>query len=841
MSALGGTIAQSVVPTPHRHTRAEFDGAQWVNRQGSWGLHRDATQIARESVQLPDGTETERVLLLAGCGWLLEPALLSQSGQLTPEGAAGMLDGNEEADLAPNIKSEYRYQKPVLPGVTVSGDVPDVALPCYVKEVTSGQDYGRDDLQSDRLAFPGPANAGNVPFDRLLAGVKTYRAGQPFLFSFFVPTVGEPGDVLYRFFFGGPSDTTTRTFGTGEWCVSFKGDGSAELHERVFGWTRRHQFRWADSTAAAKGWAHCFICPFDRSRIFFIASSGKGNDNAQRRIGEERVSPRDYALNTSLYYHSPLLAKYVYKESITGAGHVRVDARGDLAARFAVGASKYHDGGTLVDAPFAFPQVLPAGSVFRVKPQQIVPTDTSLDTYVIDPDTGTQLDTGTNPYEWLTVAGQKRYQVKFIFQGTDTTPYLRSYDVELDATVTEALVDEAPTVSVNVGPLAVNLMGPDQDVTHQSGSLVFHDREGECTPLQTRGRVPFRLYTEYAADHSETCLFDGELSAEAETVYLTNGSSYERYECTLTGKWATVWEQLAEGPLSYGWDTDANQPKTVTQTIYDLFRLAGVPDEQLDIPEQSLPFWLSADEPNRYRLQPGVRFLDVIQRLAREYLDAWVTWCPNSGTSGLWRLRLNPTNPSSNIVWNFVTTAPTVLGDDALPTAALVHVPGAYELNTIYATRVRTKRQAPEINSLRVYGIAPGPVVGTVDATKYNPKSFTRDPENPTADPTSPDYIGREIHEAFFAYTVSQEECNFLCARFYDLLCHGRVLKIIDAPFFTVVDTEDDHYRVPRPLQIGDCITLDGSVGVVQTCHVSYNDDVNQSQCLEVVMVPEGT
>lgn len=845
MSATHGTPNQNTVPTPFRKTRQEFDGPQWVINSGSWGLHRDASQMAREPVTFLDGSKTEHVILLRGCGWILEPILLSQDGQLTSSGQATMLNGNENADLAPNIKSEYRYRRGDLPGVDYDPELPAQGMPCYIKEVTTGQDYGREDLQSDRLAFPGPANEGNVPFDRVLAGVKTYRAGQGFLFQFWVPSVGEPADTLYRFFFGGPSDITGRHFGTGEWCVSFKGNGEAELHERVFGWTLRHQFRWAESTVAAKGWASVYISPFDRSRIFFICSHGKGNENAQRRLGEERVAPRDQPYQTSLYYHSPLLAKYVYRESITGAGVIRVDARGDLAARFAVGASEYAIEGTVLDEPFAFPRTLPAESVFRVLLQQIIPagSDADLNYTVHDADTGTPLDAGPNANEWLTVAGQKRYQVKFELQGNTATPYLRSYSVELDASVTEALEEEAPTVAVDVAPVSVNLLGPDQDVTHQSGEVEIHDFAAECTPLAVRGRVPYRLFTEYAADHSETCLFDGEISTEAETIYAADGRVYERYEGTLTGKWATVWEQRVIGTHQYGLDPVTGQPQRITTVIINLLRAAGVPAAQIDVPDLPLEFWPSRDGgQNPYLLQHGTVFLEVAQDLARDYLDGWLTWCRNSGTSGLWRLRLNPSNPSSNILWNFVTTPPVVLGDDAEPTASLVHVPAAYPLLTTFVTRVRTKRQAPEANAIRVIGLTQSPVQRPVEAYKHNPKSFSKDPEHPTADPTHPDYIhGGEVLEVFFDPSIqTQEHANFLCDRFFELLCHGRELKLVDAPLFFVVDHEDPHYRVPRPLQIGDGVTLDEAVGVVHTCNIAYKDDINQEQNLELVMVPEG-
>lgn len=822
--------------TPYRHTHVELDGPQWAVNSVGWKLDRDANQIQRAPQENALDLPNTATFLLPGAGWILEPVLLRLEGQLTESGAGAMLDGDEFANLAGNVASGYRWRKGTdLQGVSYASGVETPALPEYFKATPAGSDYTQE-LTADRTAQPSPLDDPRAGSDRVLAGTKTYPENQGFLFSFFAPAAGDSAELLYRFYWGGPSDTQPARAADGYWCLSFLGNGTATLWEQVRGvWKERGAIGWSELIGAKSGWVHTFIAPFRRNRLFFITAQGQGEGGAMPRLAETQIAPRDVPLHMTVHRHSAALTGYAYQSSICGAGEARVDARSDLNFHFSVGATTYPAVGLLIDHTFSLPNIVPAETVMRLVLRKVVPAGSNLTATIYDGDTGDVCQFGPQAGEFLTRAGQRKYIVKFTFSSAGaTTAALEGYTVEVDARVSAVLDETAPLISSNNAPAELDLLGQDTDPTHQTGRAIIHDLTDELVRLRQRGRVPTKFLTTIDALGTQSCIFDGEIvSPDDETVYLTDGRTYHRYNCALIGKWGRLREQRVVGSAPFGQLGDR-----ITDIIYALLRAAGVPDSELDIPSNSLTWWPNGNgDGNVLVIQHGTPYLDFAQELARNYLDGWLTHCPNSGTTGLWRLRLNPSAPAGNILYTFVLGPTSGAG-------RLAHVPGTYGGDATFVRKITTRRQPPEANHIFTFGFVDGLAGSKVrvraSAQKRNKNSFNLDPANPTAnDPAHLDYLGFQIMETFYDPSiVSQEHCNFLCGRLYDLIAHGRILKRFDAPLVFVNDPQDvTLQRVPRPLQIGDSILVNNQVCVVRSCNIAYRHDRAQMMNIEAVVV----
>jgi hypothetical protein len=834
-----------VATTAYRHTRLELDGPQWVLYNGAWKLDRDADQITPAGLDTPAfNLGSSNVFRLPGAGWILEPTLLSQRNQLLTANAGQMYDGPAFANLAPGIEGYYRWRQENLSGVTYDGDLAEQAMPAYEKAIAAGSPFACN-LVADQLAYPGPPAESLVPTTRLFSGRRTEPRNQAIQFSFFVPPVGEPGDVLYRLLWGGPADMLPTTKRGGEWGLTYRGDGTASLWARIDGeWARQGTAQWSDGVSARGGWAHTYLQPHGKNRLFIYTQAGTGKGGGLRRLGSERL-PADFgSLSVTVHRHSALATGYGYRTGITGPGTFRIDARADLAARFAIGATGYPTEGLLVDRPFSLPFTVPADTLLRLKLRTLFPAGTGVDIQgaLYEADTGLALVPGDNAGEYLIPAGVKHFFGRFVLTGSGThTPVLTGVTYELDARLSSVRIEEAALLQAEfAAPTDVDLLGSDQDVTHEGGHLEIHDLTDELVPLRTRDGVPIRIFTTVNEEGDESCIFEGEASAIEETVHLAapGNPSYPFYSVELAGQWARVAEQRVIGNQPYGLNRDTGKPDRVTNIIRELFTDAGVPAEQMDIPDLPLEFWPSENEGAEiYILQSGTSYLDAIQNLARRYLDAWIAWAPNSGPYGQWKLRLNPADPASNILWDFVTEAPEVIGLGGLPVPAAQHVADTYGEATTFIRSLRRKRKRPEYNSVYVFN-SPD-MQGKISAYEHNPRSFSRDAETPTADPGHIDYIGREVPESFYDPTIeTQQQANWIARRLLDLGGFGRILYEFEAPLVFVTDPNDADQVRPRKLMIGDPVAIDGKVGVLRPCSAAYRDDVLQLAEYQVAMLP---
>ena len=843
-------VSQGV--TPGRDLRLEIDPPDRYLYRSQFSFERQASQMGRHKTA--GAGSSRNVFLYAGDAWMLS-ANLFESSHLISVGNTSFVQKND-LNTIPEITTRRMHASPSLLGVSVS-DQQSTGAPYLVKSVIAGSSWNSR-LNADQTAFPGPTlETQQIDMDRVVSGKVTYLANEGFTFMFYNPNMFVTPDNLLTFYFGGPTSDKG-----GEFALNVRGGGTAILYERVDGsWVRRMSFEWAQSEAAKAGLTAIQIQPYDRDRIWFrVMTTGSpilrsGFTGLPMPLPFEKVK-----LQERLYRHSESAAGFSKKQFCTGAGTCRLDVRRDLRLIFAICIHEFPSTGALVDGAFVVDHYLPEFTPIKVRTHKVLPPGATMEVSLYNAVDDTLLGTNADG-DFLSPAGHCRLYVVFDFLSAtkDYSPILYSYRVEiLPATATRS-----PDTKY-LHPVQASITGPDLEPTQDSASCTVNDLTDSVFRLRRRDRIPVRLTTLTEDGVTRSILFDGESVRARATRKIgprrrgfagTGGlQAYpspqsREYQLQMVGRWARLADQILLGYENYSRDFDAPEnedgtqpPWKITDIIKDLLSKAGVPDEQMDVPDNPLRFWQSQQGLGEYLLQPGASMADMILRLCGQYLGQPLVWDPNAGASGMWRLLDNPLywDPTLNVVdgtatggfhsgtavplWTFKTEHP---GTVAIPTAM-----NAYGANSCFAQSYETYPIAPEGNIVVVAGaggvLSDDQGASSMVAILRNSASFSANPSNPTALENSQDYLNdREVPILYSdPMLVTPEAVRFVCRRIYDFACHGQKWVEFTAPLVLLTDPTDTNQTRPRPLRINDVVFFNTSKLILR----SVNPVINSSR-----------
>ena len=131
----------------------------------------------------------------------------------------------------------------------------------YRKNVAAGDDWSSSQYQnsSDYSSFAPPSETEYVTLDRVFTGDHVYQPNDSVYLRFLVPELGGNASIgaLVRLYFTGiPSQPSNPNGvdGTGQYAISFFGDGSAYLWEKLTtgAWGQRKAFTWCPPHQVAK-------------------------------------------------------------------------------------------------------------------------------------------------------------------------------------------------------------------------------------------------------------------------------------------------------------------------------------------------------------------------------------------------------------------------------------------------------------------------------------------------------------------------------------------------------------------------------------------------------------
>lgn len=599
-------------------------------------------------------------------------------------------------------------------------------------------------------------------------------------------------------------------------------------------------------------------------------------------------------VRTFTYRHAPNLTGIKKPDTVTGPGPVMVDVRRDLRIPFHIVQHLYAPTGALIDLPFSidFP-VLPMTAMVLTA-DTYLPSGTSLLGSIIDPVTGAGVAPGgTDPVtggpRFLTTAGKTVYAVRIDF-GSDSnrvqTPVLRGYEVKVDGvTVVRATT---PVIGGHEASGAlirqVSITGPDTAADHDTASLLINDAAAVFSNrlstgiLENRGRVPAKIGVYDDSGNLISWLFQGEVArctatrkgrkqTQTWTASLQRPESeWRQLDISFTGMWARLAEHVNFSTLQY-YDDPAYFKLTgkkigwkITDVIRDILsNQLGFPSipgaDYLDIPDLPLRLWTAdwAAPKEEWMIQAGVSLADLLQKLARDYLGLILLWDPNAGANGMWRLVQSPLLGSAYGNPPLPTPVARFFGypdKSAGGAPQLTLHPNSYNTGSTFIQRgsLHTFVQAPECNYVLVLGKGGQiPSVALKDpafkcwAAIVNPASDDF-PGFPPPDPTSPDYLGRFVPVVHVdPLLITPEACAWVARRIYDQAAHARSWVKFRAPLLLITDPNDPKQTRPRPLRIGDVVTVTTGNAqrtcVVRSANPDYRNDNLQAMEMECLIV----
>jgi hypothetical protein len=859
MPGFGGSNPEAVV-TANRFTTVEFEPAtQYLTVRPSWYQKRRASQIARG----------EKAPLKRRLGTRYEPGakawrLVSTLDAITQASLTAYSTSYVTAsdlNLATGVQSYEAYRKPSdLTGVSPSGSLVSTGVPTLRRTIADGATWNNGLTRT----LPTPPTDSDetewVPLSRMCSGKVTYPANcgfQVYLFNSLFGGGDSPGP-LFELYFGGPQERLPNTEGGGPFCLRVFTDQRVQLWEltKTTGGTDsklRLEFRCGAEVSSPNSGITWEVLPLGRS---FLVIRAKGGGflltDVMIDLALLALSGETQQGDVITYRHSKALTGCETTRFLTGPGVVHLDVRRDLRGEVRLARSKFPTTGYVQDLPFLVPwPVIPEGTLLTLKINSETPPGTDVTAQLYDATDDAEI-TPNDDGDYELAANQGKLYVKFTLTGDgDQTPLLYGYEAE----VTGLRETRTPTV-VNGGLLReVSITGPDQDPSQSTARATISDLTAQLNSLLlTRSAIHARIKTQHNAAGDTTILHEG-LMIDARARYRGRSfkhgmsgvlpraypaSTWRDYSLTFASMWAKVQRQLNVSLETFAEDTDAEPnaltgdypPWKITDIITYLFRKAGVPDSQLDIPDLDLRLWPSKSTADDLILQPGQSFAEFLLRLTRDYLGQVLLWDPNASTAGMWRLIANPTSPYTSLA-TFVG-APTGAGK-------VVTHPNSYAAATTFIVQDTYESWVvpPEANFIVV--TATGELLPADASSKrlvariYNPLSFNWDPANPTADDEHPDYLGEMVPLLHFDPTLTTPEAvAFVARRLYDRVAHAEKWFSFQAPALYINDENDtelgDNYR---PLRINDVITVLGETALVRSANYEWNSDVRQMMTIE--------
>lgn len=875
--------------TPDRGTEIVFNIPTYALRQKPWRKTWRGAQLA--DAPSPDGdSATFRVMMLPNGTWMLESVQWRMSFD-SPDGTLGhMIPSSLFFNLAP----DHATIPLGTSAVPDTGGPPEISSYFIVKQIAAGATDWHRELTADAAAFPKPAVQAAGEIDRVAQGKVTFRKNQPFCVRFISgERLGLLSDPILTFYFGGPSDIVVQDpfFGTraggGEFALTWFMSGIYELWQKTRPdedqpWVRMWQSYWAFPVGL--GGTHTFyIIPDGHDYIWVTSDAGEARGS--QAPGQNNRAVKIPASATG----------YTGKSETTGPGIVRMDVRRWSRVPWQAHFFTYAAGsgsdpeGWLRGPIFELPWPVPADTKLFVDLDKEEEAFTSIVPRVFSVPLNDEL-TQNPDGSFNTLAGITRYRILFEFRVNDAgefarTPRLRGATVRMDGVVSPV----QPVPFLPLLPTAWQVTGPTNEPDIESALVdvedpidVLAEREDGNGGLAVNADTHFVIQTSYDPEDSEArvVLFSGILKRAPAALWGNDGGDGQvalgarKYRCAGAGMYArlaspgnTNWARRTyyEDPDAIPDLTGVRPGMRIVDIIGDLLKAGGFDESQYDKPDLDFRLFVNPERRGDYELNPGVRLIDAIDRLCREYLGRYLVWDGNAGLDlpdfpgqprGMWRLIQPPLySPVGDydVKYYFTTQAPVAF-------TRQVHLPDAYPTATTFVTNLSYGGpDPPEANYVLVYAgtqalisspedffqsIFADPTQRTLIKRIYNPRAVSLDPTNPTEDLTSPDWAGGELKAYIHIDPTlnidnggpkTEEAVSFLCRRLFDAMGYGRQPLEWQAPCHFIEDGADPHlHGRRRPLRFGDVVHLNGQPVVLTAANMECpEDDTQQMYTLE--------
>lgn len=888
---------QAAAITPGRQTTVSFDIAETVSAESGFHMGRRGRDLQPQAVV--------RMLKLVGGAYILEP--VNHLGKNAEKAEFGESVIRQSDFLLPSGWGEVprARKRTELTGITASANVVTSGDYWQRRRVVGGQSWG---TPLTGTAPPAEITTELIPdpsytIDRMMRTKNPdHQPDTGYLIRLILN--GTPmvqGDFAVGFEFGGHViGSPVQGFrGFGKFYLALTASGKAFLREEyqtpgdILRWHAVSSWQYASPRDFPNAILTMEIIPHAPGRIAFISGItplGSGPLSTailafQEVIRAEHGDFSHMGFHTHVVNNRPAAANILggVPRSTTGAGPISVDFAQNALPNIQVSRLRYPASGSITDRPFTLPygygdahpvRVRLDGYNYQTDPGNGGTIVTGLAGILTDHQGGA-LTAGAENIAWrgttynvagyLPPGGMNRMRAQITLTNTEGasakwhTPVLYGYEVIRQGHRT-TLAPGVKTSSV----MAVSITGPGYSPDQETANVQIEDLTDSLQFLRARGHASVRLETTYdPADPSKkTILFEGyavkpKASWKGKEGSIYPSSEWRNYSVDLLGKWDRFANRFFYQRIPFNKDpvnpvnatTGQDQSWKVTDIIRYLLHLEGVPEDQLDIFDSGVRVF-HGPAGDDMTPPPGTPMWEFVTRLASDYLNAFLVWDANAGSSGMWRLRRPPVGDETPL-WNFVTT-PVAAGK-------LRHLPKSHGANhspiysppwpfTSYVIR-------PEGNVLTVSGSfvrdGKGAVV-QVQRQIINQKSWDT-PQHSRADIDDPDWIGmiRPIEYVDPQIGVHRHPAvvrgmvDFIARRVYDLACRGRkwfefvsVLAIVDA---AAVEPSIYTTRTHRPLMAGDTVLVNGQRCIVHSANPVYEKDTMQYCHYEVELFRPAT
>jgi hypothetical protein len=614
--------------------------------------------------------------------------------------------------------------------------------------------------------------------------------------------------------------------------------------------------------------------------------TNKGIDNAYLNggvIAVTAIQAQDHRSGETQVYKVPNASGTPVPSN---ACNLRVDVRRDLrGVEFCLGVPKYLTSGTLTCDKFKHGGLSITTGVSTDHPYVLqwdadIPTSGSggtgaaVDLKLYSAVTNAELSTPvvvnsyTKNYPLPTNFEDMFYVVATLTSSTSRTksPTLKSYKVYRDALWTNTTTTGTDFTTDSSGGSTVltriisefRMSGAERDISHEMASISGADLLGTYTPLRTRSGIPVNVWTEYdPADATKKFyLFDGYINP-TDTVPIPGNGFFKipaadayTFDLQANGKWQRLKENNFTVNQQFYNEPDSKLPFRVTELVKTLLTQNGFDSTMYDIPDNPIRI---AGGDALFTTAPVTDVLTSLQDILYSYLGWFLVWDRNIGTSGKWRALPQVRAPYTNVA-AFITGGPPQNDGSTRMTHNVKSYPLASTLAdgfTYTATApvipiskgtIIDQVLPPEGNYLYVStahtGENPDGPQDPITQVAFNPKSFNFDPLNPTADTSSPDYLGRMVPIYYFIPSLSGTAVNpklqlqTITKRIYDFACHATFKRDFEAPIVPLTH-ESDANKV-RNLRYYDPVTVDGVQYIIRNVNPRIEKDFAQMQMIQV-------
>lgn len=759
------------------------------------------------------------------------------------------------------------------PSNSGAGSVSSGSVSGWQFRPTAGSSWNQQ-LAADAAAFLSPVIATPLgPMDRKILGLVSYGENTGYHLAFRLPKNWVGLGAFMTFMYGGHTATfpaDAGISGAGTFAVTFYGNGTAEVYEllgdpSVLGsWKRVFDFRWSEPHRVTTAFHNVSIMPYLADRTLFTSRS---NDDVQGpsvfQAGMANV--RKGVGTQSVFYDTKHLTGHTHTRAQTGAGVIRLDLLRNFRPIVALARLVYSPLETLRDGPFHFKSPMPENTPITLTPIAFDTFGGGVFTrmYAID---GTALGQDSNG-NFLSRDGEQAYYVEFDLHSSPDhfqSPALLGYVVKSDGLISSLSPTSVSTIQLQ----SLNMTGPDLTPEHETAELLSRDIKATQTILRTRDRIPCDIKVNNTGDprgfsylmrgetwripglkmgrdtHNQGAFQTGPTSTWPNTNWYdyrirVKGEYYRVENQKCVGYWNFQFNE--ENPIARDSDTGRVLPWKITDIIKLALKNCGYDDADIDVPDSNMrleftPFLGKYD----YAALPTTQWMRLAIKMARMFLGKVLLFDRNVGATGKWRVIDNPTN-HDNVVAYFRKTPISTAGAKKNIMRVGVITPGQTNEAHIIDESFHEYIKAPEGNIVVV--TAPGfllPQGGGMmlfTSTLINKDSFDIDPDNPTADPNHPDYLGHE--EPIYhidPFLRSQAACDEVCRRIFDFACHAEKWVEWNASLLFVNDPLDTSLGTNRrPLRVNDVVAIDGNYVVLRNVNPFYEHDGIQEAYYEGV------